>query len=154
MRIRALRTQNPVNMDVLKKFKDVQLFNASNIYGLEHVIFALEKAEAAFENGEAISSNLFVEVMVRASGQRQIKKAIELFGIEGSSEFVVLGEFPDNLHELLEAADFEITLDEERLTLLKEVFAISEEELSGVETSTEHPIISLINERIALTGVI
>ncbi len=154
MRIRALRTLTPIKMDILKKFNAVQIFNASNVYGLEHVRFAFEKAKAAFENGDAVSSNLFVEVMVRASGQRQIKKAIELFGIEESLEHVVFGDLPDDLHEVLGAADFEIILDDARLARLKEVFSISDEELSDVESSAEHPIISLINERIALTSVI
>ncbi|RMF88814.1 MAG: hypothetical protein D6733_07765 [Methanobacteriota archaeon] len=125
------------------------------LYGVEHVEFALEQAGKAFERGSNISSDPFVEVLVRASGQRQIKRAIDMFGLHGSREIVLLGpEMPEGLLESIGAVESEIRLDNERLQRLKEAYSITDAEIGAVSDSPAEAVKDLIKERIALVSVL
>lgn len=155
MKVIALRCSRPVHKDTLKGYIGIQVIDAGLVFGVEHIEFATEKAKKAFENGENISNNHFVETLVRASGQRQIKKAMEMFGLRGSKEIVIFGEeIPEEVKKLLEAEGFEIRMDGKKQESLKEAFSIADEEIKAVSDHPEKAIKELIKERVSLVSIL
>ncbi len=155
MKIQAWKCKSPVYKDTFKDYPDIQAVDSSLLYGVEHLEFAIQKANNALENADNISSNLFVETIVRASGQGQIKRALEKYGLNGSTEIAVFGErIPNELQSLLGAEKTKIIIDPHRLERLKEAFSINDDELSAVSTVPEEAIKDLIKERIALVAIL
>jgi len=69
----------------------IQVLDASFVAGEKHLLFAVLNALNAFEQGHNISESLEVEVLLYASGQRQIRKAIERLGLKpATSEIAVV----------------------------------------------------------------
>ena len=60
----------------------IQLLNADGIAGEEHILHATHQAIEAFKRKDNIANDLGLEICVRASGQRQISKAIKLLGLK------------------------------------------------------------------------
>jgi KEOPS complex subunit Cgi121 len=66
---------------------ELQLVDASKVYGKEHLEVAAERAIRAFEEGRAYGKTLAVEVILYAAGKRQISEAIRFMGIcDGARE--------------------------------------------------------------------
>jgi KEOPS complex subunit Cgi121 len=157
MRIIPLRCRRPVKRTDLAAYPDHQVVTPALVAGRGHLEFAVSQAEAAFSRGENISEDLFVEIILRASAQRQIKRAIESFGVcdEGDDEVVVLSEQGPGLfmedfgceevEELLE-------IDREKMERIKRTFDISDEELSTLPMEKEKALLEVVKERIALLG--
>ena len=61
---------------------DIQFFNSQLIATWEHLYFAALNALTAFKNQRNLSQSLSVETLLYASGQRQIRKAIDSLGIK------------------------------------------------------------------------
>lgn len=71
-------------MQDLSKFNSkciIQLMDAEGIAGREHAVHATIHAIKAFSRKENISKDIGLEICVRASGQRQITRAINILGI-------------------------------------------------------------------------
>jgi len=69
----------------------IQVLDASFVAGEKHLLFTVLNALNAFEQGHNISESLEVEVLLYASGQRQIRKAIERLGLKpATSEIAVV----------------------------------------------------------------
>jgi KEOPS complex subunit Cgi121 len=155
MKVQAFRCKKILDRETLKSYTKIQAIDASYLFGLEHVEFAIQKARKAYRRGENISSNLFVEVITRASGQRQIKLAMEMFGLKSSKEIVIFGEeIPTELINHLGAREFEIKIDQKKHEMLKKGFSIDEWELEAFAGSPEEAIKNLIKERIALVSLL
>jgi KEOPS complex subunit Cgi121 len=60
---------------------DIQLVDASKVYGKEHLEIAAQKAIRAFEEGRNFGKTLAVEVLLYASGKRQISEALKFMGL-------------------------------------------------------------------------
>ena len=155
---------------VREKAKDVevQFFNAELIAGWEHLYFAALNGLKAFENRLNISNSLAVEILLYASAQRQIKKAVELLGIKSSSSniaTVVLAETELKAKEILETLsqtldakrdDSVLELTEEKFDGIKKLFGISESELNaklerrGMERKA---LTDLVIEHVALLAI-
>lgn len=60
----------------------VQLMDADGIAGTNHAVHAAIHAIKSFARKENISNDLGLEILVRASGQRQISEAIKMLGIK------------------------------------------------------------------------
>ncbi|MEM4473885.1 MAG: KEOPS complex subunit Cgi121, partial [Candidatus Bathyarchaeia archaeon] len=58
-----------------------QFFNANFVATWKHLFFAVLNALKAFESGSNISRSLAIEILLYASAQRQIQKAMDLIGI-------------------------------------------------------------------------
>jgi len=147
---------------------EVQFFNAELISGWEHIYFAVLNALKAFENKLNISNSLAVEILLYASAQRQIKKAVELLGINsGSSNVaaVILAEPESKVNEILETISYLIParrddnvleLAEEKFGDIKKLFNISEPELNaklerkGME---KQALTDLVIEHVALLAI-
>ncbi|MEK6976770.1 MAG: KEOPS complex subunit Cgi121 [Candidatus Hydrothermarchaeota archaeon] len=160
MKAIPLRCAKAVPKEALKRYPGVQFLDARLVAGMEHLEFAISQAEKAFQRGENISSDPLFEVLVRASAQRQIKRALELVGLKGGREVILL------CHEVPEALLQEygcredpgvLAIGRDKYELLKEAFGIGEAELDAVagegfaERSTA--LVEAIKERIAILQV-
>jgi KEOPS complex subunit Cgi121 len=155
LKVQVWRCREPVYKETLSDYPDIQALDSKFLYGVEHLEFALQKAKMAMENGGGISSNIFLETIVRASGQRQIKKALEKYGLNGSTEIAIFGEnIPRELQTLLGAEEIEIIIDPYRMASLKEAFAIKDEELDSMSDLPTEAIKDLIKERMALVSIL
>src|SRR4030066_2172731 len=73
--IKAFRKEKQKNLTI-------QFFDAKIVATWEHLYFAVLNALTAFRTDRNISNNLAMEVMLYASAQRQIRKAIQLIGVK------------------------------------------------------------------------
>jgi|Deesub1362A_J573_1020465.scaffolds.fasta_scaffold20960_1 KEOPS complex subunit Cgi121 len=77
--------------EVLNRLKKdgikVQILDASVVCGKEHIEVAYEHAKRAFEEGRNKSKSIEMELMLYASGKRQIKEAIEFIGAKEKGQY-------------------------------------------------------------------
>ena len=121
----------------------VQFFNAELVAGWEHVLFAVLNALTAFKNKRNISNSLAVEILLFASAQRQIKRAVQLMGInENTSEIVAViiadeqkktSGAVEKISEFLhgEEDNSVLEINDEKFCRIREAFGISDEELKA-----------------------
>jgi KEOPS complex subunit Cgi121 len=141
----------------------IQFFNADLIATSQHLKFAVINALEAFKGKTNISKNLAVEIMLYASVQRQIQRAIEKIGASKDSQnvaVVVLGESQEKaalaLKEIVEY--FGVQPDESVLELtpkkeaqIRQVFQITEKEIQATsQNNIAEATVNLIVEREAL----
>ncbi len=151
-----LRCKEEVNVDTLGKDVGIKILNAHYIASREHLEFALEHVEKAFERGENISKDPNVELMVRCSGQRQIKTALALFGTRSNEVAFIGRSIPPELKRY-ECSEYQPEMTEERYERIKATFGIDEKELAAVagEDFGERAkaLVEIIKERIALLPI-
>lgn len=154
MKIIPLKCKKPLNKEVLKKYKHVQIIDSRFVAGRGHIEFAVEQAEKAFKRGENFSDDFFIEVLVRASAQRQIKKAFEIFGLRNSKEVVLICEgMPERLLKEYGCEEAVIEMDRGRYEQIKELFEVGEKEIRAVAKSRAEVtgiLENAVKERIAL----
>ena len=135
----------------------VQVFNADMIYGKNHIISAVEHAVRAIEGKTNTTNSLSMEIMLYASGERQLKLAIPKMGVKkgkGNIAFVFTnGKISDKtvddlLKELALKRDDKI-LEGDKDTLKK--FGLKDNE---IETVTKAKYGDLILEKVALVDII
>ncbi|MEM2911319.1 MAG: KEOPS complex subunit Cgi121 [Candidatus Bathyarchaeia archaeon] len=143
---------------------EFQFFNAKLVATWQHLYFASLNALTAFKNKTNISKSLAVEIMLYASAQRQIRRAMELIGIKKSvSEITVLviGEDAGKVNSALapiaelvgaERDDSVLMLSEDKIRALQKTFEISEAEIEVVmsKDNLEKAIVDVVIERMAL----
>jgi KEOPS complex subunit Cgi121 len=137
----------------------IQAFDADKVASERHLIFAIEKAFAAFSEKRNIAKDLGVEILRYASGERQIERALSI-GVSGSTKRIALAiigpEFagalawPDGseLSRLIEVDGIGCSF---KLEALRETFNISEDE---IRASDEVQVPDLVLERVALVDTI
>ena len=143
----------------------VQFFNARLIAGWEHLFFAALNALRAFESKMNISNSLAIETLLFASAQRQIRKAVELLGINPESSRVaalIIAETQQRAAEALETVserisgerdDGVVELADEKVEAIKRLFDISNLELRSKlkrEGLEREALIDLVIEHVAL----
>jgi len=147
-----------------KKTPCVQFFNAELVATWEHLYFAALNALLAFRNKMNISKNIAMEVMLYASAQRQIRKAIAFIGVKRGSANVavaIVGENPDSVKTALHAVskligaapnDAVLELSKSKVLSIRRAFEISEKELETVmkKNNLEEALVDLVVERMAL----
>ena len=140
----------------------VQLFDARRVAGSEHIFFAAVDAVRAFESGSAASRSLGMEVLLYASCQDQISKALGIIGVsKGAHDVCMLvmardGEeariaFKDASELLGSADDSVLDIDDEKFTTLKEIYRVTDVELEAMGGRESLP--DLIIERCALLAI-
>ncbi len=77
-----------------------QIFDAARIAGWRHLYMAAVNAVGAFESGSPISRGLGIEVLLYASCQDQISRALDVVGV-GISDYVLKPFDPAVLREKL-----------------------------------------------------
>jgi KEOPS complex subunit Cgi121 len=142
----------------------IQAFDATVIYGKDHLISATTHARRAFEQGRNATNSFALEILLYAAGERQIQKAIRKIGIKKGEQaiaFVISNDMtlkPEShiektvIKKLLMAfllTSDDTVLEGDKTTLKK--FGITEKEISTVPESNYG---DLILEKVALVDVI
>ncbi len=113
----------------------IQLLNAEGIAGEKHVLHATYHAIYAFKRGDNISSDLGLEICVRASAQRQISKALRILGLKkGFNNICAVlvdcnQQTVEKLENLLGQTNHEVLKADEEY--LKNLYNISAEEINS-----------------------
>jgi len=142
----------------------VQFFDAELVATWQHLYFAVLNALLAFRNERNISKSVAMEVMLYASAERQIRKAIELLGVKRDSAnvaVVIIGENPDSIKAVLSAvsksisaepAETVLELSREKVQGIRKAFGITEKELEVVmeKNDVKQTLVNLVIERMAL----
>lgn len=143
----------------------VQFFDARLIAGWEHLFFAALNALKAFESGVNVSNSLAIEILLFASAQRQIKRAVELLGVKpetSAAAVLVMAETPQGVTEALktlsglvpgERDDSLLELTNEKMEAIKGFFKISDLEFQaklGGEGLEKRALTDLVIEHMAL----
>ena len=153
----ALRCEKPCGIEAIDKYKDVQLIDPAFIAGEEHLKSAIASGELAFKRGEAISTNPFIEVVVRAAQTNQIKTAFEILGPKGKIEIIAISKkrptaFMDEYgcHE----EPGVLLVDAKKYEKIKKKFKITESEILAVSSDDfkdrVQTLQKIIAERMAL----
>lgn len=153
MKILPLRCKKPLNKEILEKYKHVQIIDSRLVAGKEHIEFAISQAEKAFKRGENLGNDFFIEVLVRASAQRQIKKAIEIFGLKNSREVILICEkLPEQMLREYECKEASLEINEEKYERIKRLFGIDEKEIRTAARGREKKNVlkNIVKDRIAL----
>src|SRR5665647_2061860 len=85
---------------------DIQFFEAELIASQEHLYFAVLNALQAFKNKTNLSKSIAMEIMLYASAQRQIQKAINRAGIKPQTQnmaLIIVGDDPKQIENALKA---------------------------------------------------
>jgi KEOPS complex subunit Cgi121 len=141
-----------------------QFFDAELVATWQHLYFAVLNAMLAFENGRNISKSMAMEVLLYASAQRQIRKALQLIGVKCDSAnvaIVIIGETADSVKKVLSAISKRIDAEpdetvlevsKEKLRGIREAFGITEKELETVmeKRDVKQALVNLVIERMAL----
>ncbi len=138
-----------------------QIFDAARIAGWRHLYMAAVNAVGAFESGSPISRGLGIEVLLYASCQDQISRALEVVGVSPGTEklaLVVLSDGPGEAEAVFEKAadllgeadDSVLGLDEIKFREVAQVFGVSENELEAVGGERDEALTSLLVEKGAL----
>lgn len=145
-------------LEIAKKFSNergiiVQLMDADMVYGKDHLISAVEHASRAFEEGRNSSSSLSMEILLYASGKKQIKNAIQFSGIKErkSAIAVIAGKkiSKDVVKELMHRLNVErddSVIQKKEKTLNK--FGFSLEEIGATNKPED-----LILEKVAMVDI-
>jgi tRNA threonylcarbamoyladenosine modification (KEOPS) complex Cgi121 subunit len=141
----------------------IQFFDAGLIAGFDHLYFAALNAVKAFDAGRNISKDLAVEILLYASGQHQIEKAIQLLGIKSSSSQVavlVLADSSRNASKALEnvagllqgvRCDEIVEMTDDKVVQIKKTFNLKDAEIEAtLRNSEREAVTSLLVERAAL----
>ncbi len=152
---------------IRKRIRDIplQVFDANCIAGTRHLLFATLNALNSFEQNQNISESLEVEILLYASGQRQISKAIDTVGLkQDTSEVAVVFVTADRegvrgieegISQIVPGKrdDGVVDLREGKTGSLVEAFGITDAELAAVSELRENlweALEAIIVERTAL----
>ena len=138
-----------------------QIFDATRIAGWRHLYMAAVNAVGAYESGTTISRGLGIEVLLYASCQGQISRALDVVGVGPGSKnlaLVVLRDGPGEAEAAFEKAvdilgeanDSVLGLDEAKFREIAKVFGVSENELEAVGGQRDEALTSLLVEKGAL----
>lgn len=131
----------------------IQALDADKLAGEKHIRFAVEKAMNSFKAGTNIANDLAKEIMLYASGTRQISKAMSLGIHKGKNNIalVAVGAEPDlsAFNELKPEHVLEYNVSKKNVIM--EIFNITVDEIEAVG---EEKIPELVLERVALVDVI
>lgn len=134
----------------------IQALDANAVYGKDHLISALEHAKRAFERGRNSTNSLAMEILLYASGERQIQKSIQKLGVKKGRvniAFVfdgkVSNEIVDNALETFNLSRDDKVLEGDKDTL--KIFGITQRELM---TISENNYGHLILEKVAMVDII
>ncbi len=144
----------------------VQVCDATRIATWEHIFFSALYAMLAFHQKQNLTNQLAMEILLYMSGQRQIKIALEEFGIKSGNDIIlILGNSEETLKQaLIECekllggvkSDEVMALDDNsKVSAIKGYFQINNTELNAVaesntKESQETALLNLILNRIAL----
>ncbi|HIH36598.1 MAG TPA: hypothetical protein HA232_01660 [Methanocellales archaeon] len=143
--------------EVAKKHRvTVQAIDANQIASTEHLLFAVEKANRAMHEGRNIAKDLGLEILLYASGKRQIEQAMSM-GVHSGKNYVaivIIGDDTTGASSELKTIIHEapvLAYTEHKKRKLVKTFDITEAEISAVG---DDKIPELVLERVALLDII
>ena len=142
----------------------VQFFNAELVATWQHLYFVVLNALTAFRNKTNVSKSVAVEVILYASAQRQIRKAIELLGVKRDSDTVAVVIIAMSSHAVKAALskvskrigsepdETVLALSNAKIRSISRAFSISEREVETIVKAgnVEQALVDLVVERVAL----
>jgi len=135
----------------------IQVFDADIIYGKNHLISAVEHAMRAMERKTNTTNSLSMEILLYASGERQLKIAIPKMGIKKGKANIACVFIQQGLTDQLINDIFEqLSLDRDDKVLEGNIdtvkkFGIGENEINTVAKSKYG---NLILEKVAMVDII
>ena len=143
---------------------EIQFFDADIVATWQHLYFATVNALMARRNHCNLSKSLAVEIVLYASAQRQIKKALDRIGLKQNSEnvaVVIVCPAKKSADAGLETTakflksnpdDSVLELTHAKTQRICEVFDIKQEELEAISArgDPDKALIDLVMERVAL----
>ncbi len=144
----------------------IQAMDATLIASEDHIKAAVDKAVRAVVKNQSITSDLGLEIILYASGRRQIGRALAMgvtegdkevavviVGAEGGKDLEVVAEDVKRETGIVEVPlqDLEVDHNNDKREHLKRFFAITEAELNAVG---EEKLKLLVLERVALLDVL
>ncbi|MBN2066444.1 MAG: hypothetical protein JW771_06515 [Candidatus Thermoplasmatota archaeon] len=157
--------------NVLEKFQEFcahhnlagQMFNAEMIYGKNHLFSSVLHAQRAMISQTNTTNSLAMEILLYASGERQLKHAIPKMGIQTGQTSIVMvltdvdsskerhldATFVDNLLQQLDLARNDAVIDGTEETLHH--FGITKKER---QTVVKDKYEDLILEKVAMVDII
>ena len=144
----------------------IQAMDAELIAGEAHIKSAVQKAVRAIRQGNSITSDLSMEVLLYAAGRRQIERALAMGVSPGDNKKIVILIIDDNDKDLdaiaeelkqrvgleeqpMEELELETETEEKRNKLMR-FFNITDAEIEAVG---ERKLKMLVLERVALLEV-
>lgn len=135
----------------------IQAMNAGKLAGMRHVATAVEKAVKSAREGRNITKDLGMEILLYASGQRQIEKALGMGISEGKNEavFVIVPENDAAAEAIRKTVHIKegknVDYSSDKRGELMKFFGITEEEVKAVG---EGKIPQLVCERVVLLDLV
>lgn len=150
--------------EAVPKTVEVQFFDADLVATWQHLYFAVLNALMAFKNKRNISKSVAVEVVLFASAQRQIKKAIDHIGVKCSSSNIAAVLVSDDVDAAkvglaavkkclgVEPDDSVLELTKTKVPRIKRAFSISDAalEASTATKNSAQALVDLVLENVAL----
>jgi tRNA threonylcarbamoyladenosine modification (KEOPS) complex Cgi121 subunit len=156
--------------DLLSKLHNVvspnifQIFDADRIAGWRHIFMAVVNAVTAFESESAISRSIGIEIILYASCQDQISKALEIAGARPSTKQIVLVVLGKNFDETEKAFikassilgipdDTVLNLNKVKIVDIMNIFEITESQINTIGGDSKEALSSLLIEKGALIAL-
>lgn len=140
-----------------------QILDAKSIAGVDHLRFAALNALKAHAEGKQVTGSLAVEILLYASGQRQIKNAIASLGVSFHSRNVAvigiadernsLEKFKAKLPDIMDGELDESILEEGEEANIRRLFNITETQMKtmiGRNATKREGLTKLVIEKMAL----
>ncbi|CAG0957326.1 hypothetical protein METP3_00611 [Methanosarcinales archaeon] len=139
----------------IRKEKDIVILalDADKLAGKDHLMFAIEKAINSFKTGRNIANDIGKEIMLYASGTRQINRAMKIGVHSGKNNIVLVGigeEIDLSVFDEITPKDV-LQYEGAKNRVLMDIFNITEEEIKAVGVDK---IPELVLERVALVDVL
>jgi KEOPS complex subunit Cgi121 len=132
---------------------DVVLLDADMVCGADHLVSAVIHARRAFERGENSSNTLSMEVILYASGERQISKAKKKMGLhQGTEKVAVVLLSPGDIDQAL--SDLCLRRDDSLIDCTMEKAMAFGVRPSELETLGERYLQEIVLEKVAFVDLI
>jgi KEOPS complex subunit Cgi121 len=138
--------------------------DSRGVAGLEHLATAAKLTAISFKAGKNLARSPATELLLYASGRRQIKEAIERLGVNTLSRSWVLIAISDSAESLQKSSELFLsygTADDSAIEMapakrahLMQLYRITQDELSLAEAihgSNDSALKALVMERVALS---
>ncbi len=134
----------------------IQVFNADLIFDEKHLLSAFEHAKRAFDTKNNSTNTFSMEILLYASGERQLKIAIPKMGIKKGKSRIAAVFYADKIDTLIDDFLKKNNLKKDKKVLKGDIntlkkFGITDSE---IKTVSEDKYGDLILEKIAMVDII